>query len=49
MTDKEYEEYVERQLDEADRVAEDPNTKYYTHEEFKEMVKKMLQNIKKDG
>ena len=33
MSEKEYEEYIENALDEADREAEDPNTKYYTHEE----------------
>lgn len=33
INDKEYEEYIENALDEADRVADDPNTKYYTHEE----------------
>lgn len=33
MSDLEYREYVENALDEADREAEDPNTRYYTHEE----------------
>ena len=33
MTDLEYKEYIENALDEADREAEDPNTKYYSHEE----------------
>jgi PHD/YefM family antitoxin component YafN of YafNO toxin-antitoxin module len=32
MSDAEYSEYIENALDEA---AEDPNTKYYTHEEMK--------------
>lgn len=30
---KSYDEYVEKALDEADKVAEDANTKYLTHEE----------------
>ena len=38
----EYEEYIENQLDEADREAEDPNTKYYSHEEFKRMSRRIL-------
>lgn len=33
MSDAEYDEYVEKALDEADRQAEDPNTKYPTKEE----------------
>ena len=33
MSNLEYEEYIENALDEADKEAEDPNTKYYTHEE----------------
>lgn len=28
-----YNEYIENALDEADKQAEDPNTKYLTHEE----------------
>lgn len=28
MSNKEYEDYIENELDEADREAEDPNTKY---------------------
>ena len=42
MSDAEYNEYVERALDEADREAEDPNTKYYTHEEMKEMGRRII-------
>lgn len=38
----EYNEYVENALDEADREAEDPNTKYYTHEEFKQIARGIL-------
>ena len=42
MTDLEYEEYVEKALDEADKEAEDPNTKYYSHEEFKKLSRRIL-------
>ena len=42
MSDIEYEEYIENELDEADREAEDPNTKYYSHEEFKQMARRIL-------
>ena len=38
----EHEQYIENQLDEADREAEDPNTKYYSHEEFKRMSRRIL-------
>ena len=34
MSDAEYNQYVENALDEADRESENPNTKYYTHEEL---------------
>ena len=33
ISDAEYNEYIENALDEADREAENPNTKYLTHEE----------------
>lgn len=33
MSNAEYNEYIENALDEAERKAENPNTKYYTHEE----------------
>lgn len=42
MSNKEYEDYVENELDEADREAEDPNTKYYSHDEFKKMARRIL-------
>ena len=38
MGDKEYEE--------ADREAEDPNTKYYSHEEFKQIARRTLDGEK---
>ena len=46
MSEAEYEEYIENALDEADREAEDPNTKYYTHEEFKQMGRRILNGEK---
>mgnify|MGYP004584667045 FL=1 len=42
MSNKEYEDYIENELDEADREAEDPNTKYYSHDEFKKMAMRIL-------
>lgn len=33
MHDIEYNEYIEKALDEADQEASDPNTKYLTHDE----------------
>lgn len=42
MNNKEYEDYIENALDEADREAEDPNTKYYSHDEFKQMARRIL-------
>ena len=39
---KEYEDYIENALDEADREAENPNTKYYSHDEFKQMARRIL-------
>ena len=38
----EYEDYIENALDEADREAEDPNTKYYSNDEFKKMARRIL-------
>ena len=37
IEDAEYNEYIEKELDEADKEAENPNTKYYTHEEMKKI------------
>ena len=42
MSDAEYNEYVENALDEADKEAEDPNTKYYTHEEVFGTIRRKL-------
>ena len=42
ISNREYDDYIENALDEADREAEDPNTKYYTHEEMKKMARRIL-------
>lgn len=42
ISDREYDDYIENALDEADREAEDPHTKYYTHEEMKKMARRIL-------
>ena len=42
MKDTEYSEYIENELDEADREAEDINTKYYTHEEMKQIARRII-------
>ena len=33
---------IEKALDEADEEANDPNTKYYSHEEFKKIARKII-------
>ncbi len=33
---------IDKALDEADKEAEDPNTKYYSHEEFKQMARRII-------
>ena len=47
MNDEEYEEYIENALDEADREAEDPSTKYYTHEEMMQIAKRIIDDKEK--
>lgn len=42
ISDLEYNEYIENALDEADKEAENPNAKYYTHEEMKNMARRIL-------
>lgn len=42
MSDAEYTEYIENALDEADREAENPNTKYLTHEEVFGKIRRKL-------
>lgn len=35
-------EYIENALDEVDREIEDSNTKYYSHDEFKQIISRIL-------
>lgn len=42
MSEVEYNQYVENALDEADREAENPSTKYYTHEELFSKIRSEL-------
>jgi len=42
VNDAEYNRYIENALDEADLEAEDPNTKYYTHEEVFSKIRSKL-------
>ena len=46
MSDLEYNEYIENALDEADKEAENPNTKYYTHEEVFGSIRRKLNGEK---
>ena len=46
ISDLEYDEYVENELDKADKEAEDPNTKYYTHEEVFGTIRRKLNGEK---
>ncbi len=46
MSDLEYEEYVENELDEADKEAKNPNTKYYSHNEFKQITGRIIDEEK---
>ena len=43
---QEYNEYIENALDEADKEAEDPNTKYYTHEEVFGKIRRKINGEK---
>lgn len=38
ISEKEYNEYVESELQEAEEEASDPNTKYYSHDEMKKLL-----------
>lgn len=40
--DFKYNEYVESALDEADKEAENPNTRYYTHKEVLDGIRRRL-------
>ena len=46
IEDAEYNEYIEKELDEADKEAENPNTKYYTNEEMKKMARRIIDGEK---
>ena len=46
ISDLEYDEYVENELDKADKEAENPNTKYYTHEEVFGTIRRKLNGEK---
>ncbi len=46
MSDLEYNEYIENALDEADKEAENPNTKYFTHEEVFGSIRRKLNGEK---
>ena len=42
----EYDLYIEKALDEADEEAQNPNTKYYTHEELFEKIRMKINDAK---
>ena len=42
ISEKEYNEYVESELQEAEEEASDPNTKYYSHGEMKKIVRSSM-------
>ena len=42
ISDAEYNEYIENALDEADREAENPNTKYLTEEEVFDKLRRKI-------
>lgn len=46
MSDAEYNEYIENALDEADKEADDPNTKYLSHEEVFGKIRRKLNEEK---
>ncbi len=46
MSNSEYNEYIENALDEADKEAENPNTKYFTHEEVFGNIRRKLNGEK---
>ena len=46
MSDAEYNEYIENALDEADKEADDPNTKYLSHEEVFGKIRSKLNEEK---
>lgn len=42
INNAEYNEYIENALDEADREAENPDTKYYTHKEVFDKIRRKI-------
>lgn len=46
IANAEYDDYIENSLDEADLEAENPNTKYYTHDEFKKIARGIIDGKK---
>ena len=42
----EYNEYIENALDEAEKELDNPNTKYYTHEEMMKMAREVIDGKK---
>lgn len=46
INDAEYNKYVENALDEAEKEAEDPNTKYYTNEEVFGKIRRKVNDKK---
>jgi len=46
INELEYKEYIEQELDEADKEAENPNTQYYSHEDFKKIARRMIDGEK---
>ena len=42
ISNAEYNEYIENALDEADREAENPDTKYYTHKEVFDKIRRKI-------
>ena len=46
MSDAEYNEYIENALDEAEKELDDPNTKYYTHEEMMKVAREVIDGKK---
>lgn len=46
ISDVEYEEYIESLLDKTDKELEDPNTKYYSHEDIKKIARRILSGEK---
>ena len=46
ISDREYDDYIENALDEAEKEAEDPNTKYLSHEEVFGKIRRKLKGEK---